>query len=87
MKQVNLRILILILENRDVVDEYHYILSCSEFTKVRKKFIPEYYYKHPNVIKYKELMQTTDINILNKIALFAKYLMGTIKSWFKINPP
>ena len=41
-------------------DEFHYLLECNYFARERHMFLKKYFYKHPNIIKYKQLMTSTD---------------------------
>ena len=47
-----------ILCKTDVGDEYHYILNCNYFRPFRKKNIKAYYNKHPNTLKFSQLMNS-----------------------------
>lgn len=62
-------------ECRTLGDEFHAIMSCKRFTVIRKKYIPEYYYKHPNVIKYNELLNSTDYATLKSLSMFVSYIL------------
>ena len=64
----------------DVGDEYHYLLVCKHFTRKRKTLIPQYYFKHPSILKYKEIMTTHDMDILKNLCLYLKYVFKTFKS-------
>ena len=44
-------------EGNKLGDEYHYIMECSFFTELRKKFVPKYYRERPNMLKFIQLMQ------------------------------
>ena len=39
-------------------DEFHFILECSLYTALRKKYINKYFWKSPNIPKFIELMQS-----------------------------
>ena len=52
-------------------DEYHYILECKHFSQDRKKLIKEYYYKHSNILKFKQLFNT---EIKNELINLCKFL-------------
>ena len=39
----------------DVGDEFHYLFDCDHFISDRKKFLSSYFYKSPNVIKFKDI--------------------------------
>ena len=57
-------------ETRWKPDEYHLVLQCKSFDDKRKEFLPKYYYNYPNVIKYDQLMNVTDKNLLKNLAKF-----------------
>ena len=59
----------------DIGDNYHYLLICPFFKNIRKLHIDPYYYKRPNIIKYKELLSITSEPKLRKLSLFMKCLM------------
>ena len=48
-------------------DEFHYLMSCKHFESERKKYVKRYYYVHPNIIKFDQLMnmkKTVDLKNL-----------------------
>lgn len=61
--------------DNDTADEFHYLLRCKFFDAYRQKYIHKYYYKHPNVIKFKELMCSTSAPALKNMCLFIDILM------------
>ena len=54
----------------DLGDEFHYVLVCDFFSEDRKKSIPKYFYRNPNVLKFKELMTTTNTVLLLRLIKF-----------------
>ena len=46
--------------HREIGDEFHYLLVCPFFNKIRKKFIPALYLTAPNCLKFKNLISTTN---------------------------
>ena len=58
--------------NKDVGDEFHYLLSCTHFRTIRIKYINRYYYDHPNTLKFKQLMNSENPVELRKLCLFIK---------------
>lgn len=60
----------------DVGDKYHYLLICPYFTTDRKMYIHKKYYSRPNIIKYQELMATSDKSKLEKLSRFIKISMN-----------
>ena len=45
--------------NSDLGDEYHYILVCKEFSTEREQYLKPYYFRGPNIIKFKQLLTST----------------------------
>lgn len=56
--------------NKDLGDEYHYILVCEHFKPARSKYLRNYYYRNPNTQKFKYLMNTENENDLKKLCQF-----------------
>ena len=61
----------------DTGDEFHYLLVCDHFAADRVLHIKRYFYSHPNMYKFKELMCSTSENVLIKLARFCKIIMNT----------
>ena len=51
-------------------DEYHFVMTCSYYTELRRIFIPKYYRIRPNMYKFVSLMSTENITLLNKVATY-----------------
>jgi hypothetical protein len=51
-------------------DEFHFLLECSLYTDIRKRFLKPYYWKHPNILKLISLMNTTNKDEIKNIAVF-----------------
>ena len=66
-------------ETRCTPDEYHLSLKCERFNKKRKELLPKYY-TYPNDIKYYQLMNVTDKNLLESPALFLHYIVTRCSS-------
>ena len=60
---------------KDIGDEYHYLLCCSHFSEERKKYIYPKYWRRPSTIYLEELFRHTKGENLNKLALFAKCII------------
>ena len=54
----------------DLEDEYHFVLICSVYRELRKKYIPKYYYSRPNMLKYIELMSCENPRTVRNLANF-----------------
>ena len=64
--------------NANVIgDEYHVLLMCDneEIVRLRNEYIPRYYINRPNEFKYIELMQTNNVTLMKKLALFVKNVL------------
>ena len=43
----------------DIEDEYHFILICDRYNDIREKFISNFYFKRPSVVKLLSLLNST----------------------------
>ena len=62
-------------DGAELGDEFHYVFKCPHFLNFRKQYIPKYYGKAPNVIKFAELFQCRKRLTLKKLALFLRLIM------------
>ena len=62
-------------DRQELGDEYHYIFNCTFFINERHKYIQRNIFHHPNILKYQNLMCSTEKNVLIKLALFVKTIM------------
>lgn len=60
----------------DIGDEFHYLLVCPFFNNERKLYVSQYYYRSPNIIKFKELLQTQSEMKLKRLSKFMKVIMN-----------
>ena len=51
---------------------YKNLLECKSYNQIRKKYIKTFYWGRPNMLKFKELMQTTNERILLNLAIFTE---------------
>ena len=63
----------------DLGDEFHYLFKCDLFSEDRRKYIKPYYYKHPNIVKYNEIMNTSEITTLKKLNTFITKIMKLVR--------
>ncbi len=56
-------------------DEFHYLFKCNYFNNSRKKFLPRNLCDRPNVVKFHELMNSSDLFVLMGIAKFCKIVL------------
>lgn len=64
--------------SNDIGDEYHYILCCNYFLAERKQFIKPYYFRRPNVLKYRDLMNTENKMQLINLCKFLRILFSKL---------
>lgn len=64
----------------DIADEFHYLLRCNHFAEERRNLIKPYYFRRPNILKYKELMNVTSSAKLNKLCQFIKVILKHFNS-------
>ena len=62
-----------------VGDEYHYVMYCPKFNTARQRYIHTQYINRPNMYKYHALMNTDDINQLQKLAVFTSIITNVFK--------
>ena len=55
-------------------DEYHYIMSCSALKNERKTLLPNYCTFNPNILKFQQLFNSTNIIILEKLCRFIRII-------------
>ena len=67
--------------NNDNGDEYHYLLVCKKFDEHRTQLIKPYYYKRPNILKYHDLMNTSNRKQLKDLCHFIKHIMSNVSQW------
>ena len=63
-------------ETNDIGDEYHYLLICPTFVTERNSLLKPYYFRRPNILKYKQLLNNKNKNVLSKLSKFAKSIMN-----------
>ena len=62
--------------NRNMIgDEFHYVLECEAFKEERHALVKRYFYKHPNVLKYSELMNNSNDTIIRNLSKFVDLIM------------
>ena len=63
----------------DIGDEFHYLLVCPFFKHKRIQLLPSYYYTNPNVLKFKDLLCTTSVTVLENLSSFIKILLNNVQ--------
>ena len=60
----------------DIGDEFHYLFVVDHFISDRKKYLRSYFYKSPNIIKFKELFSSANTRKLVKLSSFVEIIMN-----------
>ena len=63
----------------EVGDEFHMLFKCSFFKNDRKRLLPERIIVRPNCHKFKNLMNSNDINELVNVSKFIKIINGYMR--------
>ena len=50
-------------------DEYHFVIECQRYNDLRRKYIRPPFYVRPNMFKFLELLQSTNVSIVKNLAL------------------
>ena len=66
--------------NDDIGDEFHFLLVCKQFHESRTKYIKSYYYRHPNILKFEQLMNATNLRELKRLCIFINLIMKTVNA-------
>ena len=51
-------------------DEYHFVIQCAAYSELREKYISKYFWKRPNMFKFVELINSSNINYIRKLCIF-----------------
>ena len=49
-------------------DEYHFVIECFLYLDLRKRYIPPYFWKRPNMYKFVDLINSTNVNCMRKLS-------------------
>lgn len=59
-------------DKNDIGDEFHYLFTCPFFAGERAALIKPYFYNRPNILKFKELLQSRNKKLLIHLSQFVK---------------
>ena len=51
-------------------DEFHFVLECQAYKKLRKTYISKYFWKRPNMFKFIELINSTNTRCIRRLNTF-----------------
>lgn len=64
----------------DTGDEMHMLLKCPVLNAERKKYLNQYYYRNPNMVKYVQLMTNDSYKSAHHLAMFIRIILKTNRS-------
>ena len=67
-------------ERNEIGDEFHYLLKCNFFNSQRIKYIKNYYYTKPNMIKMQQMFESSDIQEMTNLAKFTVIILAKFKN-------
>lgn len=67
--------------HKDIGDEFHYLMICDVLSGIRKLYVPLYYRKNPNILKFFELFSSKKTSVLNNLCKFICIINE------RVNPP
>ena len=70
-----IHLLIANCQKNQIGDEYHYIFECTNLSEKCKSLLPKHLIKHPNILKFKNLMTSKQKLILEKLCKFIRYII------------
>ncbi|KAL4218602.1 hypothetical protein ACF0H5_021192 [Mactra antiquata] len=56
----------------DIEDEYHFVITCPAYSNIRKLYNKPYFLNRPSMLKFIELIQSRNKDILLNFALYCK---------------
>ena len=51
-------------------DEFHFLLECPLYSDLRKNYIKKRYWQNPNILKFIDLMKSTEKKSIPKLATY-----------------
>ena len=70
---------IYICDSRSLGDEFHYLFQCSYFENERKMLLPKEFISNPNIVKFHDLFNTDNYNVMFKVAKCCKIVLSVVK--------
>jgi hypothetical protein len=71
--------------NNDIEDEYHFILECSKYVEIRRKYIKPYYCINSSAYKLTQLLSVQNIKELNNLAIILYSKSNTAYRYINTN--
>ena len=72
----------LLYNKNDTGEELHYLLTCPFFNDSRLQNVHRFYHSNPNILKFKQLMNTNSRPLLVRLCKFIRIIMETLKQLY-----
>ena len=66
--------------NKDLGDEFHYLLQCEIFCNERRQYVKPYHFRLPNTIKFNQLINTSNKTEPRKLCIFIDLLLKSVNT-------
>jgi len=57
-------------ECNDIEDEFHVVMCCRKYSKLRKQYLPSTLYEKPSMFKFLNYLNCENVSKLKKLGLF-----------------
>ena len=57
----------------DIEDEFHFVILCSKYNDLRKRFLPQSLYVNPSMFKFVQFLNSNDMSKLKSLGLFSHH--------------
>ena len=67
-----------------IEDEYHFVIQCAAYSELREKYISNYFWKRPNMFKFVESINSSNINYIRKLCILYIMRLNYVQSYYTI---
>ena len=60
-------------------DEFHYLFECEILKDIRQIYLPKYYLKHYNTLKFTQLMSSSNVKQLHRLSQLVTLILSMFK--------
>jgi hypothetical protein len=68
----------ILCDKDELGDEFHYLFICNYFAAERSHHIKQYYFKYPNVLKFRELLGSSNAKVVSKLVKFIRIINSAL---------
>ena len=63
--------------NRNALgNEFHYLFECDAFEDSRKMYLPSYYLRHVNTLKFQKIMSSKTVKLLEQLSRLISIILS-----------